>query len=120
MSINGSWQSTDSDCGGSYVLEIGEGVDTITHVLFPGRTYCVGRGEDCDIAVYKSHVSRHHLTVQIVAKEGRVNICDLHSKNGTLGPSGGYLTPGDSYAFPLPIDLFIDRTHLRIKSLSKG
>lgn len=49
--------------------------------LGPGK-HCVGRVEDCDIAIEDSTISRHHLEIEILPGDGVV-VRDLGSTNGS-------------------------------------
>lgn len=53
-----------------------------TFDLEPGKSYVLGRGDDCDIQLSDARISRNHC--RISAEGGRANVEDLASSWGTL------------------------------------
>ena len=64
--------------------------------LQPGN-YRLGRISDNDLVVVSSHLSRHHLQINVA--EGRITVTDLGSTNGTL-LRGRTLTPNTPVEWP--------------------
>jgi hypothetical protein len=63
-------------------LEISQGGQTITTLLLKPGNYSLGRGQDNDICLNDSGVSRHHARLE-VANDLQVTVIDLNSTNGT-------------------------------------
>lgn len=63
-------------------LKVMDGKHAGQEIRIPGPKFLIGRGEDCQLRPKSDSVSRRHCMLEIA--EGRVTICDLGSRNGTL------------------------------------
>ena len=57
------------------------GPDPIHEIPLTGDQFLIGRGDDCDLRLHVTEVSRHHSLMRI--QGGEVTISDLGSSNGT-------------------------------------
>lgn len=71
-------QSGESDPGFSWQL-VGEGEGSVVDL---GDELLIGRGDDCDLVLADTHVSRRHSSLSVV--DGAVWLRDLASANGTF------------------------------------
>lgn len=78
------------------VIREGSDQEIWRQTLQPGN-YRLGRISDNDLVVVSSHLSRHHLQINVT--EGRITVTDLGSTNGTL-LRGRVLTPNTPTEWP--------------------
>ena len=64
------------------LLERIAGPDPIREIPLTGDQFLIGRGNDCDLRLHNSEISRHHCLLQI--QGGEVTVGDLGSSNGTF------------------------------------
>lgn len=63
------------------LLQRASGPEPLHEIPLTGDQFLIGRGDDCDLRLHVSEVSRHHCMVRL--QGGEVTIGDLGSSNGT-------------------------------------
>ena len=64
------------------LLEQTDGPNPLREIPLTGDQFLIGRGNDCDLRLHNSEISRHHCLLSINGHE--VTIGDLGSANGTF------------------------------------
>jgi pSer/pThr/pTyr-binding forkhead associated (FHA) protein len=64
------------------LIEPTTGPATVREIALDAEQFLIGRGEDCDLRLHVSEISRHHCLLLV---QGRaVAVADLGSSNGTF------------------------------------
>lgn len=82
--INGNDNSLLGSCFSDLVKLAKPHIEAFYHrILEKGKSYFIGRNQDCQIRLNDPCVSRHHARID-VDKEGKITITNLGSRNGTF------------------------------------
>lgn len=63
------------------LLERTPGPNPLREIPLTGDQFLIGRGNDCDLRLHNSEISRHHCLLRMNGQE--ISIADLGSANGT-------------------------------------
>jgi predicted component of type VI protein secretion system len=64
------------------LLEPGQSGEAVREFTITGQEFLLGRGDDCDLRVHDTAISRHHCLIRVRGRE--VSLVDLGSSNGTF------------------------------------
>jgi pSer/pThr/pTyr-binding forkhead associated (FHA) protein len=63
------------------LIEPTTGPETLREIALAAEQFLIGRGDDCDLRLHISEISRHHCLLRVHGRDATVT--DLGSSNGT-------------------------------------